>query len=223
MAETRPTDDSPYRAFAPTTPPPPRAPRKIPVGITLQLIFGGRKGIGGWVLAVASAVALWFVLPRTDLSDFTSLAVMAMTLAALVLIVTNLIQGLRTLELLARGFVARGKLTSKVRVVRVESKLKGPLVYRLVFDFETATGARASAAFETSKPAVLEDEPTQQLVYDPREPSRAVLMEFLPGSPRIDVSDHCVPTSPHGVTSALGGPVAFVVVNLLMAAVHFLA
>jgi flagellar basal body rod protein FlgC len=59
-------------------------------------------------------------------------------------------------------------------------------VYKLTFEFRADDGGIYEVVSKTHLPHLLEDEAEEQLVYDPRHPAHAVMMDNLPGSPDID-------------------------------------
>lgn len=60
-------------------------------------------------------------------------------------------------------------------------------VYELRFRFKTFSGPEALATARNHEPERLEDDAEEPLVYDPADPSSAVLLDELPGRPRLDV------------------------------------
>ena len=68
-------------------------------------------------------------------------------------------------------------------------------VYKLTFEFRTDDGGVYEVVSKTHLPQLLEDEAEEQLVYDPRNPARAVMLDNLPGSPDIDELGQILPTS----------------------------
>ena len=61
-------------------------------------------------------------------------------------------------------------------------------VYRLVFQFTDESGETHEATAKTQWADGLEDEEKEALLYDPRSPSRAVMLDDLPASLRVDES-----------------------------------
>ena len=94
-------------------------------------------------------------------------------------------KGLRANRLLAYGELTKGRLKSKVMTnVKVDEQR----VYKLTFEFTTAEGVTSEVAAKTHQPEKLEDEAEEPLLYDPILPSNVVMLDSLPGSPRIDES-----------------------------------
>ncbi|MDH4241432.1 MAG: hypothetical protein OEW48_17880, partial [Phycisphaerae bacterium] len=58
-------------------------------------------------------------------------------------------------------------------------------VYKLTFEFNTPEGTTYEATAKTHDTAKLEDQAEEPLLYDPMRPSYAVMLDDLPGNPRI--------------------------------------
>jgi hypothetical protein len=99
--------------------------------------------------------------------------------------VRDMIRSLRTIRLLRTGTVARGQLIARETI----SVSEGPDETRLTFELVTDDGTVRRCEARTARPALLEDEPTKPVVYDPRWPDHATLLDHLPGRPRIDADD----------------------------------
>lgn len=91
--------------------------------------------------------------------------------------------GLRRTALLRRGILTTGKLIDKEPTnVTVNDRR----VYELTFEFTARDGRRCEAKARTSDPSRLEDENAEPLLYDPEDPSRAYLLDEIPGRPEVD-------------------------------------
>lgn len=99
------------------------------------------------------------------------------------LLAPGLRQGWRANRLLAQGKVALGTLQSKEPT---NSRINNKPVYKLTFQFRADDGQTYSAVAKTYQPGDLEDDQQEELVYDPLFPTCAVMVDSLPGSPRID-------------------------------------
>lgn len=92
-------------------------------------------------------------------------------------------KGLKGIRLLTYGEMAAGELIDKQAT---NAKINEQTVYKLTYAF-TAIDGQAYHAFakdhETDK---LEDEAVEPLLYDPMKPTDAVLLDNLPGCPRVD-------------------------------------
>ncbi len=98
-------------------------------------------------------------------------------------IIVGLRKGIRANRLLTIGQQTTGRLKSKAAT---RAKLGKKTIYKLTFEFTTQDGIIHKAIGETHLPEKLEDEDEEPLLYDPLQPSNAVMLDALPGSPRID-------------------------------------
>jgi hypothetical protein len=98
-------------------------------------------------------------------------------------ILYGLTQGWKNLRLLRYGQVARGQLARKEPT---NTRINKRMVYKLTFDFTAADGAARQAIAKSHLPGNLEDEAYEQILYDPANPTRAALVDNLPGAPDID-------------------------------------
>ncbi len=117
-------------------------------------------------------------------------------------------KGLKGLRLLREGHSAKGRLVGKEAT---NTKINEQVVYRMTFEFEAYDGRTYEAEARTHVPGVLEDEAEEPLLYDPADPSCAVMLDDLPGSPRIDE---------HGQIRCAAAPLAFA--SVLIPAVSIL-
>ncbi len=98
-------------------------------------------------------------------------------------LIAGLRQGIKGNRLLTRGLVGWGTLISKEPT---NTRINNQTVYKLTFEFTTDDGRTGEAVAKTHQPYVLEDEPKEQLLYDPYNLSYAVMLDDLPGAPDID-------------------------------------
>ena len=91
-------------------------------------------------------------------------------------------KGLKANRLLALGEQTTGRLKSKERT---KSEVNKKPVYKLTFEFNTPEGITYEATAKTHDTAKLEDQAEEPLLYDPMRPSYAVMLDDLPGNPRI--------------------------------------
>jgi hypothetical protein len=106
--------------------------------------------------------------------------------AGLALGLPGLVRGIRNIGILQRGEIARGKLLSSIPTgVRINNAL----VMRLTFEFLDAYGRTHHAETKTHETNSLTDEPDELLVYNPRHPENAVLVDALPSFVREIVED----------------------------------
>ena len=104
-------------------------------------------------------------------------------LVGLVFISVSFMQSFTGTRLLKNGKVTTGRLIDKSPT---NTRINDQTVYNLTFEFTAADGRRRKAFARSHKPHNLEDEALEQIVYDPRRPANAVLVDNLPGSPDID-------------------------------------
>lgn len=101
------------------------------------------------------------------------------------MVAAGLRRGFRAMRLLVHGKVSQGKLVSKVAT---NARVNNQPVYKLTFEFQADDGFSYQTVVRTHACRVLEDEPQEPLVYDPVDPTNAVLLDSLPGGPRVDAS-----------------------------------
>ncbi len=103
-------------------------------------------------------------------------------LAGLALAVTGLFLGRKNCSLLARGELARGRLTAKEQT---NSHVNRQNVYKLTFQYTDRKGHTHQATTKTHLPEKLEDDAEERLLYDPLHPDRAAFVDMLPATPKI--------------------------------------
>ena len=91
-------------------------------------------------------------------------------------------KGVKANRLLALGEQATGKLKSKEKT---NTQVNNKNVYKLTFEFSTPEGITYEATAKTHETAKLQDQTEEPLLYDPMRPSYAVMLDDLPGNPRI--------------------------------------
>lgn len=109
--------------------------------------------------------------------------VLMFPLIGLSFIAVGLSTGIKGNRLLARGKVGLGTLRLKEPT---GASVNDRPVYKLVFEFIADNGSKYEVISKTSLPDTLEDEVQERLLYDPLNPSYAVMLDNLPGSPDID-------------------------------------
>jgi len=92
-------------------------------------------------------------------------------------------RGFKARRLMSTGDLALGTLRSKTPT---GTKVNNQTVYELTFTFEAARGGAYDVSTRTHQPHLLEDEARERLVYDPRDPSDAAVLDDLPCRPAID-------------------------------------
>jgi hypothetical protein len=130
-------------------------------------------------------------------------------LIGLVFIAFGLRRGLQAVKLLSIGQVGMGRLKSKEPTgVRVNNRP----VYNLTFEF-SADGTLYEVSSKTHQPHLLQDERQERLVYNPRHPDQAVMLDNLSGSPQLDDFGQIQPGSLKGALLTLILPAVTVLVH----------
>ena len=104
-------------------------------------------------------------------------------LVGLGMIVPGMYLGFKGNRLLKQGKVGLGRLVAKEPT---NTRFNDQTVYKLTFEFIADDGQTYQATARSHTPYNLEDEAEEQLVYDPHNPTNAVLLDNLPGEPDID-------------------------------------
>jgi len=119
----------------------------------------------------------------------------------LIFVLFGIVQGSRACYLLANGRLAMGTKKSKERT---NAQINRQYVYRMTFEFTGDDGQTYQASANTVDTSVLEDEAQEALVFDPQRPTRAVMLDSLPGSPEFDDTGNI---QPKGLRAWLGAVV----------------
>lgn len=101
----------------------------------------------------------------------------------LIFIIIGILQGMKANYLLGNGKLAAGKIKNKVAT---NTKINDQTVYKLIFEFQAEDGRLYETIAKTHLPQLLEDDEKEKLLYNPLNPKYAVMIDSLPGSPRID-------------------------------------
>ena len=110
------------------------------------------------------------------------LFVVVFPLIGLVMVVYSLMEGIKGIRLLRGGVLAQATLIS---AEPTSMSVNNRPVIRLTFDFTDADGGLHEVTSRTTQPELLQDQKTESVLYDPRNPEDAVLLDSLPGSPRL--------------------------------------
>ncbi len=121
--------------------------------------------------------------------------------------------GIRNLRLLKHGHTAQGTL---IRKEPTNTRINEQIVYKLIFEFVDAGGMRQQAIAKSHQTHTLEDEETERVLYDPKNPSAAVLLDNLPGRPAVDGLGRILPGSPLTAGLVLIFPALAVLLTALM-------
>ncbi len=115
------------------------------------------------------------------------------------LIVHRARKGGRGIRILENGRPAQGQLVDKKRTnVRVNKQY----VYKFTYAYQADDGSTHQCAARTHKVDKLEGE-YATLLYDPRDPSQAVVFNTLPGTPETDETGQFKPAAGAGVLVVL--------------------
>ena len=116
-------------------------------------------------------------------------------------------------RLLAHGELTTGVLMSKKAT---STRINEQRVYKLTFEF-TVAGQTYEVAAKTHETEKLEDDNEEPLLYDPFNPANAVMLDHLPGEPRIDENGEVRLNKVAGTVLVLITPAATIIGNGLYA------
>ena len=100
----------------------------------------------------------------------------------LLFIAYNFYWTIKSQNLLKNGVVARAKLVSKEAT---NTEVNEQRVYKFTFEFEDAAGRTQQHVYSTHEYDEITDEDEEPLLYLPHKPSRALLLDCLPGDPKV--------------------------------------
>ncbi|WP_339135243.1 MAG: DUF3592 domain-containing protein [Candidatus Electrothrix sp. GW3-4] len=112
-----------------------------------------------------------------------ALLVLIFPLVGLVFLLFGLAKALRVAKLLQQGIPTKGKLLTKEAT---NTTINEQRVYKFTFAFQDRSGRRFEVVEKTHKVALLQDDREESLLYLQDNPEKAVLLDSLPGSPKID-------------------------------------
>lgn len=163
--------------------------RDVPLSARLRFLFGGFYNQFGWLWFGFTMIHFRVFLFGPDGGVETpwplNIVLFGFPFIGLTFIGIGLRKGLRGIRLLRRGMTASGRLVSKKPT---NTQINGQRVFELTFEFTAADGKRYLAKASTHEPGPLEDNAAEPLLYDPADPTIAVMLDDLPGRPRIDDS-----------------------------------
>jgi len=131
-------------------------------------------------------------------------------LIGLIILVVNLVKGIKSLEILKIGETAMGVLKHQEST---GTRINGRPLMRYWFEFR-ALGQTWEAKGETLGRELLDDE-EELLFYDPKNPQHAVMADSLPGRPGVDDQGHYVGHLPSAL-AALIPPALFFLLHYLL-------
>jgi hypothetical protein len=109
-------------------------------------------------------------------------------LVGLGIVIAGLRRGVRECDLLANGVPTSARLLSKEPT---GSRVNNRMVYKYTFTFKTLEDQVCQASDNTDADRFVDDA-EEHIVYDPRRPERAVLLDNLPGAPEIGEDGHLI-------------------------------
>jgi len=120
----------------------------------------------------------------------------------LALLLSGVVLGCRNIRLLANGETARGTLLSQAATnMRVNRRT----VYKMTFQFTDLTGQLRQAVVKSSTLEKLQTSPFEFVFYDRNDPTKATLLDDLPGHQGLTNRGEIRPC---GIGSMLGATVA---------------
>jgi hypothetical protein len=119
---------------------------------------------------------------RTSVGGGMVLFVLVFPLVGAVLGLGSLLRRLRPLRLLRTGTLTTGVLET---TESTSSHVNNQPVMKLTFRFQDARGGEHTAVAKTHRTYALQDEPRELVVYDPRNPGIASVLDELPCQPRV--------------------------------------
>jgi hypothetical protein len=129
---------------------------------------------------------------RTNVFGPVVLFVVIFPLAGLGILSFGLVRGARACNLLAHGVQTSAKLTFRGST---NMRVNRQPVYEFTFVFKTLDG-EVSTAKVRSAAELFQNNAEELIVYDPRQPGRAQLLQALPGAPQIGEDGHIVSRRP---------------------------
>lgn len=189
--------------------------REVPLVSKLQFLFGGFYNQFGWAWFGFSSIhfrAFLFGLGADQGMPWAMyLVIVGFPLIGLSFIAIGLRKGLQALRLLTHGIPAMGRLVDR-KPTNVQ--INDTPVIAMVFQFHTVDGRQARCVAKTHLTRDLEDDAEEPLVYDPEDSAQAVLLDDLPGKPRISDAS-VVRTREGGVWPLLILPAATILMHVV--------
>lgn len=99
----------------------------------------------------------------------------------------NVIQGFRQNHLLSQGILTYGQLTKKLKT---RDEVDNKRVYDMYFSFRDQQGREHEIKSRTHLSRRLEDEAWELMIYLPKNPKRAVMVDLLPWSIPSHIKTH---------------------------------
>jgi hypothetical protein len=140
-------------------------------------------------------------------------------LLGLAFIIGGMKQGFKGFLLLSQGKLASGKIKSKIAT---NTRINNEIVYKMTFEFIAEDGRTYEAITNTHTPELLEDDEKEKLLYAPLKPTYAVMIDTLPGSPRIDNQGSFLPGNIFQAGLYIALPLLTIVIHAVIAYYKFL-
>ncbi|TPW19896.1 MAG: hypothetical protein FD126_2226 [Elusimicrobia bacterium] len=159
--------------------------REVPLAAKLQFLFGGFYNQFGWAWTGFSSIHVRLFLfegTRKGIFEWPMLFMLVFPAIGLTMMSVGVRKGLRALRLLTHGIPAQGRFVCQEAT---NVRINDTPVMAMTFEFKTVDGRTARCMAKTHETRELQDDAEEPLVYDPEDPSRAVLLDELPGRPRI--------------------------------------
>ncbi len=124
----------------------------------------------------------------------------------------------------ARRLLECGQLTEGILRTKepTNTTINNQRVFKFTFDFKAGDGRVYQVVSRTHQTAKLEDEASEQIIYDPADPANALLVDALPGQFRVDEAGNFQPASSRAALAVtflplltIGGNLAWAVLRLL--------
>ncbi len=114
-----------------------------------------------------------------------ALFILVLPLAGLGMVVYSLMEGVKAVQLLRGGRIAPATLVSSEGT---NLTVNNRPVIRLTFEFTDQDGGLHEVVTRSTSPHLLQDQAEELVLYDPREPRYAAMLDAMPGSPRMGAS-----------------------------------
>lgn len=121
---------------------------------------------------------------------------------AFIILIYNIRVSLNWMKLLENGIVGYGKLEEDKDLAGISQlpgifrgKNESVQFYPLVFRYQGLNRLTYKVKIVTTEPELLQDEELEQLIYDPNNPSNAVLLDAIPGGIVVDSDGNICPNN----------------------------
>lgn len=101
-------------------------------------------------------------------------------------------QGIQANQLLTRGRLALATLKSSQPT---NTRINRRVVMALTFEYRAHDGGTYQVVARSHQPEAMQDETEEPVLYDLNEPTYAVMLDNIPGSPRFDEAGNFVPAA----------------------------